>query len=407
MPLGKSLSTFALVAVLTVAVTTAGLVAFWPSEAQSETRQPIGHNASERLAELDGLTATVETTIHLENETNQTRRRVWMRPGTRELRSRTLGDGPSTLTVSNGSTYWVYHPAENNATRLDVGGYNAASQQRGERIERIFTRLNVSRGDREESVSASITPGSAPLPSVPAGTGSVTTPSQPTVEATDQFGLHYNGTATVSGREVYVVSIRAPDTDENASVLEDYQQTMYVDSEYFLPIKTHTEWRSDDRRIESTTVYRNLTFNPGFDDSRFQFDPPANVTVVETEGPSVHTFESVATARANTSLPMPTPDIPSSFALDSVQVVSGNFSSVSLQYSNETAALTLSVNNVSNVTAEQPGQRLTVDGRVLYYRQFGTSHAVSWQCDDYRYSVSGTAVGKDRLLDIAASMECP
>lgn len=393
-------------ALLVVGVVGAGVVGFWPADTTGDTGQRIGVNASERLAELDGLSATVETTIQLGNRTNRTTQRVWLRPGTRQLRAQTFSDGQSTLTVSNGSVYWVYRPAENTASKLDVSGYDATGQQRGERIERIFTRLNVSRDAPDEPTSASITPGAAPLPSVPGGSGqSLGTPT-PAVEEADQFGVRYNGTAEVSGREVYVISIRTEDTG-NASVLEDYEQTMYIDTEYFFPIKTHTEWRSDGERIASTSVYRNLTFNPGLDDSRFEFDPPENVTISETNTPAVERYDSIAAARQNTSLPVPDGEVPPSFDLDTVQAISGNFSSVSLRYSNETATLTLSVNDITaNATNVTSGERFTADGRDLSYRRFGTSQSVSWQCDDYRYSVTGTAVGRDTLVDIALSVEC-
>lgn len=72
----RSLRAIVVVALLAVAVTAIGLVAFWPSEAQQENGPPIGHNASERLASLDGVSATVETVVHYGNQTNRTVPRV-------------------------------------------------------------------------------------------------------------------------------------------------------------------------------------------------------------------------------------------------------------------------------------------------------------------------------------------
>lgn len=391
--------------VVLCSVAAVGFVGFWPADTADDPHQPIGQNASDRLAELDGLSATVETTMVLGNETNRTVQRVWNRPGTRQLRAKTIGDGPTTLTVSNGSVYWIYRPAENNVTRLDVSGYDAVGQRRGERIERIFTRLNVTRETRDEPASASITPGSAPLPAVPGGQ-SVSTPAPtPAVDSTDEFGVRYNGTATVSGREVYVISIRTAGTG-NATVLEDYERTLYVDSEYFFPLKTHTEWRSDGERFSTTTVYRNVSFNPGINDSRFRFDPPEDATIVETNTPAVASYDSLSAARSNTSLPVPDPDVPASFSLEGVQVISGNFSSVSVRYANETARLSATVTDVANTTNATDGERLTVDGREVVYRQIGPSHYVAWECGGYRFSVSATTIRKDRLVEIAGSVDC-
>lgn len=172
-----------------------------------------------------------------------------------------------------------------------------------------------------------------------------------------------------------------------------------------LPLKTHTEWTSDGERFSATMTYRNVTFEPGLEDDRFAFEPPENATLVESDFPDVRTFDSVQALRDAVSMPVPDPGVPQSFDLDTARSTSGRFRSVSLQYSNETATLSISVMNhtASNVTE---GQRLTVDGREVVYQRFGTSQIVSWECDGWGYSVSGTAVGKNRLLEIATSIEC-
>lgn len=399
----RSLRAIVVVALLAVAVTAIGLVAFWPSEAQQEHGPPIGHNASERLASLDGVSATVETVVHYGNQTNRTVQRVWMRPGTGEMRAEVLeGPGPD-LTVSNGSVTWLYDHTENNVTRLDTSGSGTQVSMQGERIERLFTRLNVSREARDASKEAEITPSAAPLPSVPGGQ-SVSTPT-PEASRADEYGVHYEGTDTVSGREVYVVTVRPKAVDEDAAVLEDYEQTMYVDTEWFYPLKVHTEWTGDNRSVEMSMTYRNVTFEPGLDDDRFEFEPPENATVVESDLSDVRTFDSVSSLRTATSMPVPTPDVPPSFEFDTGRVTAGTFESVSLEYANETATLTVSVTNQTS-DSESDGQRLTVGGREVVYQQFGTSKLVSWECNGRTYSVSGTAVAESRLLDVTASIEC-
>lgn len=406
MPSKPSRAALAVVVVLAVTVTAVGLVVFWPSDNQG-TQQPIGYNASERLSDLDGYTATVETVMHIDNETNRTVQRVWMRPGTGEMRVETIEGTGSTLTVSNGSVTWLYDREANEVTTLNTSGYGTESDTQGERIERIFKRLNVSRDAVEGSTSATITPSGAPLPSVPGGGGHAgTSTSSPAVQAADEFGVHYEGTDTVDGRAVYVISIQ-PESEGNATVFEEYQQTMYVDTEWFLPLKTHIEWTSEDRSVEFTTTYRNVTFEPGIDDDRFEFEPPENATVVDSGLPSVRTYDSVGALRDAVSLPVPDPDIPSGFEFDVARHIPGEFRSVSLQYTAETAQLSVSVNNVTDAGInETDGQRLTVDGREVIYREFGTSRIVSWTCGEYSYSVTATAVTKDRLLDVAASIEC-
>ncbi|WP_340100156.1 hypothetical protein [Salinibaculum salinum] len=403
MPLGKSLPSIVFVAVLAVAVTATGLVAFWPAETQQSAPEPIGQNASERLAELDGYVATVESSYAFGNESNRSVQRVWARPSTGERRVESIEGPTDSLVVSNDSVTWLYDREENNVTRLNTSGQPSASLTQAERIEQIFTRLNVTRDTDGQSTTVEVKPRAAPLPVVPSGESGVSTPAPP-VEAADEFGVRYEGTDTVAGREVYVISIRPTATADNATTLEEYKQTMHVDAEWFLPLETHIEWVSDDRRIESTTTYRNVTFEPGIDDDTFRFEPPENATIVDPGLPSVQTYDSVAELRANTELPIPDPDIDQSYELERAQLAPGEYRFASLRYTNETSVLTVSVDNMT--TTNVSGEPVTVDGREVVYRQFGTTNSVVFECGDFGYSISGNAVSKDTLLEIVASIDC-
>lgn len=390
-------------ALLTVCVVAAGVVGFWPTDAADDARQQIGTNASDKLAELDGYVATVESSYTFGNESNRSVQRVWARPGTGERRVEMLRGPSDSLVVSNGSVTWLYDREDNNATRLNTTGQPTASLTQAERIERIFTRLNVTRGADNESTTVEIEPRSAPLPSVPSGQHDVSTPAQ-SGDRADEYGVRYEGTDTVAGREVYVISIRPSPSDDNVSTLDEYEQTMHVDSEWFLPLKTHTEWVSDGRRIETTTVYRNVTFEPGIDDDRFTFEPPENATITEPDIPSVRSYDSVAALRANTDLPIPDPDIDPSYELQRAQLAPGEYRFASLRYTNETSTLTVSVDNAT--TTNVSGEHITIDGRELVYRQFGPTASVVFECGDFGYSVSGSGIDRETLLDIAMSIDC-
>lgn len=399
----KSLYGIVAVVVLAVVLSALGLVVFWPADESGNASKPIGQNASDRLTSLDGYTATVETTSTFGNNSTRIVQRVWARPGTGERRTETLeGPGP-TLTVSNGSVRWHYNRTTNNVTRYDISGSGQQANQQGEFIERIFTRLNVTSSALEESKTASVTPGSAPLPAVPSSRSSGPDPSE-SVTAADEFGVSYNGTDTVAGREVYVISIQ-PDTADNASLYDEYRQTMYVDSEYFLPLKQEIVAEFDGQRFESTTVYRNVTFEPGLDDDRFTFDPPENATVKLTNLGNVQTYDSRSELQTSVDLPVPDPDVPASFELDSVRSFDGQIRFATLQYANETSTLSVGVSNRTDLNATDY-EELTVDGRTVRYQQFGTSKSVAWNCGGYRYSVSGSAVSQGLLLEIAGSIEC-
>ena len=221
--------------------------------------------------------------------------------------------------------------------------------------------------------------------------------------------MRYNGTASVDGRETYVLSVES--TGQNASgTLSNYTQTMYVDTEWFLPLKTETTFSLRGERVRTTTVYHNVSFNPSLDDSLFQFDPPDNATIETLDTPSVARYDSLGALRANASTSLPVPDTPSTFEFDRGTITSGNFSSLSLQYSNATARILVSKTtgtaaNGTNSTAAD-GERVTVGGRTATYRRVATTAVLSWHCETHRYTVTGTGVSRDLLFQIAASIDC-
>jgi len=406
MPSKRPLPAVVAVVALVIAVVGIGVVAFWPSES-GESAPPIGHNASDRLAALDGYVATVETVTEHANGTNRTVYREWRRPGTGKYYREPVDGERQTRLVSNGSVTWLHDLGENNVTRFDIDTQQSLAETRGERLERIFTRLNVSRDAVDETEQTTVTPsGDAPLPAVPTGQSGAASTS-PDVGAADGFGVRYQGTDTVAGREVYVLTIQ-PETDDDVSVLDDYQQTLYVDTEWFLTLKRHTEFTRDGETFATTVTYRNVTVEPGIDDDRFEYDPPENATVTDPDLPDVSTYDSRSALRAATSLPVPDPDIPGGFEFDGGTVTSGRFRSVNLQYTSPRAQLGVGVSNVTgeNTTGTDTGETVVVDGREATYQRVATSQLVTWECNGYRYSVSGNGVDRETLLDVAASVEC-
>lgn len=301
-----ALPTYALLVGVLVVAAVAGTVTFLPADGGAQA-QPVGHNASERLAALDGVNATVVTTIDRENTTKRTVQQVSIRPSTGEMRATRQSTNGSSLIVSNGSVTWAYDRGSGEATRIETGDYGGLAGQQGERIERLFARLNISQSATEGSERIPASAEIAPLPVVP--TGQHSGGATPTGEAQTDFGLRYEGTDTIDGREVYVLTISTPH-DQSGQVFANYTQTMSVDTEWFLPLATHTKWTLDGDRVEVLTVYRNVTVNPGFDNEIFTFEPPANATVEEVADLQTGSYDSRSTLRENVSMSVPDPDCP-------------------------------------------------------------------------------------------------
>ncbi|SEN92963.1 Outer membrane lipoprotein-sorting protein [Halorientalis persicus] len=368
-----------------------------------EPRQ-IGANASDRYAAVDGINAT-RTTINRDgDEVNRSIHRVSMRPGTDQFRER-LQYGPQhrhDLTVSNGSMMWWQNRTSGAVERLDLSTPDVSVQRtEGERIERLFDRLNVT--DGTDRTAATPTPGINPLPAVPQS-GDVPagqTGERPNGVGNAAFAVSYNGTETIDGRSVYVLKI----TPRNGSLVGDFRQTLWVDTEWFVPLKRHSEWHSNGVQHAKTVVYENVTFNPGLDDSVFRFDPSANVTVKLEDTPRRDFYSSTAALRRVTNVSVPTPDLPPSFQLQfASKTESPRITSVGQKYVN--ASTEISVSKVEGYFYPPTPDRSTRVAGQQANVSVGYTTYVSWSCGGYDYQVSGKAVSPKLLIEIARSVGC-
>ena len=272
MPFDKPSTTTVAVIVGVLAVA-AGVGAVGLLTTGSEASPPVGHNASERYAELDGVTATVETTVDRGGETDRTVRAVAMRPAAGQVRLEPTGDAADndTVVVTNGSAKWSYDPDTRLVSRTDAGALSDRLRTRGERIERLFDRAVGPEGT--ESSPSERTPGVSPLPAVPHAPD---TPEAPATNRSDgQFAVTYDGTGTVAGREVHVLHVRPR---EGAAT--NVTQTLWIDTEWFAPLKYRTEWVDDGESVTTTVEYQDVTFEPGLSAERFEYEPPATAAVV-------------------------------------------------------------------------------------------------------------------------------
>ena len=415
---------YAAVVLVVVAVPVTGLVAV--STLSGETGPPagtVGQDAADRLASMDGFNATVTQRFVGPNSTGNATVRRSARPGTGMFRETPASGGRGgRLTVSNGSTQWIYDRQNNSVTIIPTNAAEPRYVRQGERIERLFARLNVSRAaiDERKQVSSS-----APVIRLPVDRPRQQSTTEQTNTSTGNVTLVYNGTATVSGREAYILELGSQSPARtNARSFTNFSQRLYVDTEWFLPLRTEASYELNGDRFRTTRVLRNVSINPGLDDSLFSFTPPDNATV---GSPLLELDTSVyrdrAALAANTTLPVPDPDLPESFSLDSARLTTGEVRSLnsttgevrslSLTYTNDTAAFSVSVtartdrfNATPNGTNRSLGQPLTVNGQNATYNRFGTTRVVQWSCAGYQYSVSGQGVPRGPVVRVAESVEC-
>ena len=400
------------VVLVVVAVPVTGLVAVSTLPAQEDPRTgTIGQNASDELASMDGFNATVETTFTGPNGTRRSTVQVSARPGTGSYREVPVSsDRPRELLISNGSAQWTYDRGNNTVTVMS-GTASDPYLRQAERVERLFTRLNVSRAavDERKTVSA------RPVIRLPVQRPSREPTTGRTNASTGNVTLVYNGTATVGGRETYVLEITTGPPPESATgTFTNFSRKLYVDTEWFLPLRTEASYEANGDRYQSTRVLRNVSINPGLDDSLFTFTPPEDARVVSLlPDLDVTAYSDPGALADNTTIPVPEPELPDSFRFDRARLTTGELGSLSLSYVNDTATvgvgvtpLRSAVNATPNASDPAIDTDLRINGENATYRRFGTARSVQWSCAGYQYSVTGRGVGRDFIVRVAESIEC-
>lgn len=392
-------------ALVVVGVLAGAAIAFVPLDAETPENQSVfGDRASNRVAAVDGLSATVETVIERENGTSRSVERVHLRPATGELHAVLVASTEQRWDrrVANGSVLWLYDRDVNAVKKIDLTPRTDANGTQVRRLRRLFERLDRTRVTA--TPSATPTPGIQPLPAVPSA-------GQATVAASTAGSSAYNatyvGNRTVDGRSTYLVRVQSHATNASAMVT-NYTQRLWLDAEYFYPVKRQTSWRQHGSRTRITTTYRNVTFNPGLQDDRFTFEPPANATVESVGGRYQQSYGSITALQSAARMSVPLPDVPPSFELAyaSRTEVPGRVKSVGLRYSNATAKLSISKSNLTWYQPETANETVSIAGTTGELRNLGPKQTVSWTCDGWRYSVTGSGLPKAVLVEVAESVTC-
>jgi len=392
---GSSLARWTAVAVV-LAVVAASVAVMVTGGSTGDERPPLPENVenvSERYASVDGLEGEVHRVLRRGNETIRTTMRYELRPGTGQVAYRKVGgneSGPDVI-VSNGSVLWMYDRQTGNYSRRQIEGN--LSNRRGQYMERLFASLNQTSTTPDRRRTP--TPGVAPVPAVPSGVGPA---------GDNGTGVTYRGIDVVDGREAYVLELSSQHVNSTGS-LTRFNQTLWIDTEWYVLLKIHATGSASGERFEVTSTVRNVTMDPGLDDERFTFDPPANATR-EQDAEHRTTYGSVSELRSETRLSVPDPDLPADIRFRSGTVLTreGEDHSLRLRYTNETSELTVIVIDAAQGVPD--GEPVTVGDASGVYREYGISGVVTWQCDGTTYSVSGDLVGRERLFAVAESIGC-
>lgn len=365
------------------------------TSAPATDRLDVDGDVADRYESIRGVDGTRTTTIERNGTVASNRTyAVQLRPGTGEKRL-SFVDGTESKwdeRVSNGSVLWLHDRDSATASRIPLSGTDDETTD-GEQIARLFARLNATDGADGGSADP---PTVEPLPVVPR-----TPTGQPTAAAGDAtFDVRYVGTETVADREAYVVRI-AP-VDDGAA---NYEQTLWLDAERFFPLQQRTAWTHDGERTVLTTTYEEVRFDPGLDDATFAPDFPPATSVRVHDTPETTTYPDVSALRQATDVAVPDPTVPPTYELAYATRTDGQVKGVGLRYANSTSVITVAKYNFTYAT-DGSDEQVTIDGQTAKLTRGGTV-SLSWTCEDYQYTVRGTGVSADAVVEVGESIGCP
>jgi outer membrane lipoprotein-sorting protein len=354
----------------------------------SDPALPTGSEAAEQFSSVDVYNATLVSEIQFGNETTESRIEQTVRPTTGEQYQVSTVDGNRTITVSNGTTTWIYRPADEEVTITTDN-----DSQQINRTEQIRTLFDSIEGDGTDGLD-----GVPIITLFPASPGSDDGSTTETAFWTDPVEVSYEGVETVSGREAHVVRMESVEDTER-----QMKQTLYLDAEHFVTLRGEFEMELDrnsgTERIDGQVQLEDVEFDPAVDDDIFQFEPPENATV-STVGEDIQQFEHYSALAEATDKPVPAPQLPDDFEFERG---SATQNAVSLVYTNDSTNIFVT----RRTTGEIPDDTTTItqDGRTYYFSDRYGSKTVQWRCGDAIYSVGGQ-IGRDTLLNVAGSVQC-
>lgn len=377
----------------------AGCSLLQPSE-ETQAPLPSGEEAADRYENLSALSATMVTQMDLGGGENRSVTRIQTRIGTDQLRMQVLepSSRAGMQTVSNGSVTFQYDPTDDSLLTVENAETRVDNSRAG-RLAALFSALN----DGSKQTVQRPTPGVSPLPVVPATPEAVVAAStNGSVEwNTGNVTAQYVGNATVDGRTTYVVELTPVDTD---SVVQG--STVWLDTEYLYPLKRHQELALDNRTVEYTQTFRNVTFNPEFSPGTFEFDPES-VPVDERTELESRQFDSREALVAATNVSVPEPDVPEGFRFEGGSWYrNDDRESISLRYTNGTDSLYVGVDfsAIGNLSFE--GREVVVGNRTGLVTSFQETRSLAVEAEGRRYSVSGS-VSNETLARVAESILPP
>lgn len=325
------------------------------------TAETILEGYREQMDSLETLTVDIQSNATSESYSSASEQTIWVDFENERIRTELDSEYGETITVRNETGTVVYNVDENT-----VSSYNYTFDDRY--------------GDQF-------------------GIGTLTNDSEVT----------YAGTETIDGTETYRLDIE-PETQYSTG---NYNLTLWMDAETYLPVQY--EMRSDSERYsyELTQRYTNVTVNETIPDERFTIDIPDDAEQPDYSTPEFYSYEDESELRSNTSQSVPDPTIPENYTFESGYVTEGDdYESVTLTYTTDSdESLTVSKRGSSGYDYSDHDQfeEVAVGNQTGYYNEFdyGESNIsiLVWECGDDQYTTYGS-LNESETIGVAESIDC-
>ena len=328
----------------------------------------IAEKMQEKQANIEDISATVHITTSMNDKVQEMEYQM-IQKNPNKMRSVVVmpEEMAGQTTVSDGVTMWMYEPAANKVTIIEMPETPDASEM-----------------DYSNFI------------------GSILNESHVLMEGTDEL----------DGRDTYILTLEPKENESLDVSLPDMK--VWVDKETWTPLKI--EMGIEDE-YQSVIEYRNFEVNTGISDEEFEFIIPEGAEVVD-----VGDFENLLPVEITLEEAQNISDfeilvpsyVPEGYELDNVMLSNNTLASnvkesITLIYSSDEYKIILSENFYEG---EQDQNSLMIESETVsvngaegnLYSMYDDSSMLQWETDNAIISISGP-LDKTEVIKIAESME--
>jgi len=312
------------------------------------TAEQIAKNMEEKYRSIKDMQGEYTVTSYYGNEIFSQSWKIW----TKENKMRQEND--EMLMVSNGEISWIYDKKKNEVIKI------TSTSEFEEFFKEAFSYSRIIE------------------------------------ELLNSYELKALGSEKINGRDCYVI-----DAKPKVENILGMKLKMWVEKEFWYPIKIEMEFDVLGNKSKSVVEYRNLSFNSGISDELFEFTPPPEAKILELklQMPAKLTIEE---AKRNVDFEILVPKYTAEYEFD-YAMVSELDEEVSLLYKKGNSYLTIVESRNETLLPDSKIVKIgKVEGNISDLYGFKT---LQFKCKDIYIRIS-SELSEEDLIKIAESFEC-